>query len=86
MIIVFLLTVSLSFGFSQKERDTLLRLIQGLYQDRVYNVAEKKCIEYIQKAPLDDPYREKVIKILFHALYNSKDRERVFKGYLSHRR
>ncbi len=80
LILVFLLTVSFSFGFSDKERDTLLRLIQGLYQDKVYNVAKKKCLEYLQKAPSDDHYREKIVKILFHTLYKSKDKEGFVKA------
>ena len=82
-LIPFLLFVFLSFGFSEKQRDTLLKVIQGLYQDKVYNMAVKKCEEYLEKASPDDPYREKVIKVMFHSLYNSKDKK-GFLRYLSY--
>ncbi|NPA16299.1 MAG: hypothetical protein GXO05_01005 [Aquificae bacterium] len=76
---VFLALFLTAYAFSEKERDTLLRVIQGLYQDRVYNIAAKKCEEYLEKASENDPYREKVIKVLFHSLYNAKDK----KGFLA---
>ena len=76
--LIFLLVFSISSAFSEKDRDTLLKVIQGLYQDKVYNITVKKCEEYLEKAGTDDPYREKVIKVMFHSLYNSKDK----KGFL----
>ncbi len=79
-VIFVLLIFSLSYGLSEKQRESLLKLIQGLYQDRVYNVAQKKCIEYLEKTHLEDPYREKVIKILFHSLYNSHNKEGFVKA------
>ena len=77
-LLTFLLIFSISSAFSEKQRDTLLKVIQGLYQDKVYNITVKKCEEYLEKADPDDPYREKVIKVMFHSLYNSKDK----KGFL----
>jgi len=75
-VIAFFLILSLTvYAFSEKERDTLLRVIQGLYQDKVYNITAKKCEEYLEKSSEDDPYKEKVIKILFHSLYNAKDKK-----------
>ncbi|WP_457624814.1 SPOR domain-containing protein [Persephonella sp.] len=82
-LIVFFLTFSLAFGLSDKQRDTLLRVIQGLYQDRLYNITVKKCQEYLEKTPADDQYREKIIKILFYSLYNSKNKK-DFISYLSY--
>ncbi|WP_457643286.1 SPOR domain-containing protein [Persephonella sp.] len=80
--LLFLLLFSLSYGFSEKERDTLLRIIQGLYADKVYNVTAKKCQEYLEKAPPDDPYREKVLKLMFHSYFNAGDKQ-GFIGALS---
>ncbi|SNZ09677.1 Sporulation related domain-containing protein [Persephonella hydrogeniphila] len=82
-IIAFFLIFSLAFGLSDKERDTLLRVIQGLYQDKLYNITVKKCQEYLEKTPSDDPYRERIIKILFHSLYNDKNKK-DFINYLSY--
>ncbi len=82
-LIIFLLIFSISSAFSEKQRDTLLKVIQGLYQDKVYNITVKKCEEYLEKASPDDPYREKVIKVMFHSLYNSKDKK-GFLRYLSY--
>ncbi|WP_029521756.1 SPOR domain-containing protein [Persephonella sp. KM09-Lau-8] len=76
---VFLLITGLSYGFSEKERDTLLRVIQGLYKDGVYSTAAQKGLEYLQKASEDDPYREKIIKLIFSSLYKAGDKKQFLK-------
>ena len=76
---VFLLITGLSYGFSEKERDTLLRIIQGLYKDGVYYTAAQKGLEYLQKASEDDPYREKIIKLIFSSLYKAGDKKQFLK-------
>ncbi|NPA58566.1 MAG: hypothetical protein GXN94_04665 [Aquificae bacterium] len=55
--------------------DKTLQVIQGLYQEGVYTAASQKCMEYLQKGTGDDPYREKVIRIMIHSLYKAGDRE-----------
>jgi len=72
---IFLLVFLFSYGFSEKEKETLLRVIQGLYQDRVYNVAAQKCREYLEKTPADDEYREKIINIMLHSLFQSGNKK-----------
>ena len=79
IVLIFLLIVGLSYGFSEKERDTLLRVIQGLYKDGVYSTAAQKGLEYLKKAPEDDPYREKIIKLIFSSLYKSGDKKQYLK-------
>lgn len=80
IILIFLLIFLVSYGLSNKEKDTLLRLIQGLYKDKVYELAAKKSLEYIKQVPKEDPYREKVIKILFYSFYKAKDKNEFLKN------
>ena len=79
--VIFSLTaVFLSYGFTEKERDVLLRIIQGAYQDRVYSVSLEKSKNYLKKAPEDDRYRLEVLKILLYSSYHLKKKEDFLYG------
>ncbi len=79
--VIFSLTaVFLSYGFTEKERDVLLRIIQGAYQDKVYSVSLEKSKNYLKKAPKDDRYRLEVLKILLYSSYHLKKKEDFLYG------
>ncbi|ACO03810.1 MAG TPA: hypothetical protein DEP48_09180 [Persephonella sp.] len=77
ILIILLITVGLSFGLTEQEKDRLLMLIQGLYKDKVYSLAAKKAQEYLDKTDPDDPYREKVFILQLQAYIKEGNKEKV---------
>ncbi len=67
---LFSVVIFFSFSYAQSSQDELKRLlavIQGTFNDKVYTLTIQKAKEYLLKAPENDPYREKVIKILAYS-------------------
>ena len=68
--IFFSFIIFISFSYAQSSQDELKRLlavIQGTFNDKVYTITIQKAKEYLLKAPENDPYREKVLKILAYS-------------------
>ena len=68
--IFFSLIIFISFSYAQSSQDELKRLlavIQGTFNDKVYTITIQKAKEYLLKAPENDPYKEKVLKILAYS-------------------
>ncbi len=62
-------------SFAAKENPKLQRLlaiIQGSFNDKVYTISMQKAKEYLQIAPKDDKYREKVAKIYAYSYIKAK--------------
>ncbi len=75
--LILILSVSFSYGISDKE--SLLRVIQGAYRDRIYSIAIQKSLQYLKNSEKNDTYRADVIKVLMYSLYEKKDKKMFFK-------
>ncbi|WP_457641395.1 tetratricopeptide repeat protein [Persephonella sp.] len=77
LIFSLLLTIGVAFGLTEKERDRLLMLIQGLYKDKIYSLAAQKAEEYLKNSNPDDPYREKVLILQLQAYVKVNNVEKI---------
>ncbi|WP_457622929.1 tetratricopeptide repeat protein [Persephonella sp.] len=80
IILTFVLVIGISHGLSEKERDKLLMLIQGLYKDRVYSLSAKKAEEYLKKTDSKDPYRDKVFFLQLQAYIKEKNESKILEA------
>lgn len=75
VLIILLFIFSFSFAGENPELQKLLAIIQGSFNDKVYTITIQKAKEYLQKAPKDDKYREKVLEILAYSYIKSGNLE-----------
>jgi len=74
---VYIVLVLIFVAFANEKNDEnlkkLLTIIQGSFKDKVYTITIQKAKEYLEIAPENDKYREKVAKILVYSLISSKN-------------
>ncbi len=77
--VLFLYFSIVAFGITDKEKNTLLKIIQGAYEDRLYSISLKKGEEYLKKTSRDDKYRAEVLKVVLFSAYYLKNKNEFLK-------